>query len=86
MQPSNEILLVLQNCNNVLLVEQLLLRQGTKCQLHTYHCCAEQDTVNYRVKGKVMFSQVSVCPQSASWILALLRRGRYASSWNAFLL
>ena len=37
---------------------------------------------------KVMFSQVSVCPQSASWILlqcsALLWRGRYASYWNAF--
>ena len=37
-----------------------------------------------------MFSQVSVCPQSASWILdhcsALLRHGRYASHWNAFLL
>ena len=37
-----------------------------------------------------MFSQVSVCPQSASWILvhcsALLRRGRYAFYWNAFLL
>ena len=40
-------------------------------------------------KGKVMFSQVFVCPQSASWILvhclAFLRRGRYASYWNAFL-
>ena len=40
-------------------------------------------------KGKVMFSQVSVCPQSASWLIvhcsALLRRGRYASYWNAFL-
>ena len=36
-----------------------------------------------------MFSQVSICPQSASWILvhcsALLRRGQYASYWNAFL-
>ena len=36
-----------------------------------------------------MFSQVSVCPQSAAWIVvhcsALLRRGRYASYWNAFL-
>ena len=35
-----------------------------------------------------MFSQVSVCPQLASWILvhcsALLRRGQYASYWNAF--
>ena len=43
----------------------------------------------YRPQGKVMFSQVSVCPQSASWILAhcltLLQRGRYASYWNAFL-
>ena len=40
-------------------------------------------------KGKVMFSQVFVCPQSASWPLvhcsALLRLGRYASYWNAFL-
>ena len=40
-------------------------------------------------KGKVMFSQVSVCPQSASWLIvhcsALLRRGRCASYWNAFL-
>ena len=36
-----------------------------------------------------MFSQVSVCPQSASWILAhcssLLQCGRYASYWNTFL-
>ena len=36
-----------------------------------------------------MFSQVSVCAQSASSILvhcsALLRRGRYTSYWNAFL-
>ena len=39
-------------------------------------------------KGKVMFSQVSVCPQSASWLLvhysALLRRRHHASYWNAF--
>ena len=38
-------------------------------------------------KGKVMFSQVSVCLQSASWLLAhcsTLRHGRYASYWNAF--
>ena len=38
-------------------------------------------------KGKVMFSRVSVCPQSASWLLAhcsTLRHGRYASYWNAF--
>ena len=44
----------------------------------------------YRLQGKVMFPQVSVCPQSASWIQvhcsALLQRGRYASYWNAFLL
>ena len=37
-----------------------------------------------------MFSQMSVCPQSASWLLvhcsAFLRRGRYTSYWNAFLL
>ena len=37
-----------------------------------------------------MFSQMSVCPQSASWIMvhcsALLQRGRYASYWNALLL
>ena len=49
-------------------------------------------------KGKVMFSQVSVCRQSATWLLghrpSLLRRGRsasywrsrYASYWNTFLL
>ena len=34
-----------------------------------------------------MFSQVSICPQSASWILAhcsaLLKCGRYASYWNS---
>ena len=39
-------------------------------------------------KGKVMFSQVSVCPRSASWLLvhcSALRRGRYASYSNAFL-
>ena len=44
----------------------------------------------YRPQGKVMFSQVTVCPQSASWILvhcsALLQRSWYASYWNAFLL
>ena len=42
----------------------------------------------YRPQGKVMFSQLSVCPQSASWTLAhcsTLLRGRYASYWNAFL-
>ena len=37
----------------------------------------------YGMQEKVMFSQLSVCPQLASWILvhcsALLRRGRYAS-------
>ena len=37
-----------------------------------------------------MFSQVSVCPQLALWILvhcsALLRRSRYTFYWNAFLL
>ena len=42
-----------------------------------------------RPQGKVMFSQVSVCPQSTSWILvhysALLQCGRYASYWNDFL-
>ena len=41
-------------------------------------------------KDKVMFSQMFVCPQSASWLLAhcsdLLRRGRHESYWNAFLL
>ena len=40
-------------------------------------------------KEKVMFSQVFVCLQSASWLLvhcsSLLWRGRYASYWNAFL-
>ena len=43
----------------------------------------------YRPQGKVMFSQVSVCPQSASWLpshcSSLLRLGRYASYCNAFL-
>ena len=51
------------------------------------HCCWAD---YYRPQKKVMFSQVSVCPQSASWLLvhclALSRRGRYASYWNAFLL
>ena len=46
-------------------------------------------SVNYQPKGKVLFSQVSVCPQSASWLLvhcsALLWCGRYASYWNGFL-
>ena len=45
---------------------------------------------NDRPQGKVMFSQVSVCPQSASWLFghwsSLLRRGWYATYWNAFLL
>ena len=36
----------------------------------------------YPLQGKVMFSQVSVCPQSAS---TLLQRCRYASHWNAVL-
>ena len=44
----------------------------------------------YRPRGKVMFSQVSVCPQSASWLLVhcstFLQHGRYASYWNAFFL
>ena len=44
---------------------------------------------NYRPQGKVMFSQVSVCPQLPSWALArcsaMLRHGRYAPYWNAFL-
>ena len=44
----------------------------------------------YRPQGKVVFSQVSVCPQSVSWILvhcsALLQCSRYTSYWNAFLL
>ena len=34
-----------------------------------------------------MFSRVSVCPQSALWLLAhcsTLRHGQYASYWNAF--
>ena len=54
-------------------------------------CCVNLKCFcNYRPQGKVMFSRVSVCPRSASWILvhcsALLHRGRYASYWNAFLL
>ena len=40
-------------------------------------------------KGKVIFSQVFVCPQSASSLIdhcsSLLRHGRYASTWNTFL-
>ena len=40
-------------------------------------------------KGKVIFSQVFVCPQSASWLhdhcSTLLWCGRNASYWNAFL-
>ena len=44
----------------------------------------------YRPQGKVMFSQASVCPQSASWLLghcsSFLQRGRYASYWSAFWL
>ena len=43
----------------------------------------------YRSHGKVIFSQVFVCPQSASWLLdhcsSLLPRDRYSSYWNAFL-
>ena len=43
----------------------------------------------YRPWGKVMFSQVSVCPQSASWLLghcsSLLWRGRYASLLECIL-
>ena len=44
---------------------------------------------NYRPQVKVMFSHVSVCPQSALWLFvhcsALLRSGRYSSYWNAVL-
>ena len=44
--------------------------------------------VYYPPQGKVMVSQASVCPQSASCIpvhcSALLRDGQYASHWNAF--
>ena len=58
--------------------------------------CSKQSQLNsgnyeyyYRAEGKVMFSQLSVCPQSASWILVhcstLLQCGRYAFYWNAFL-
>ena len=43
----------------------------------------------YRPQMKVMFSEMSVCPQAGTWILVCcfgsLRRGRYASYWNAFL-
>ena len=43
----------------------------------------------YRPQGKVIFSQVSVCPQSGSWLLVhcstLLQHARYASYWNAVL-
>ena len=42
----------------------------------------------YRPQGKVMFSHVFVCPQSASWLLghwsSLLWQGRYVCYWNAF--
>ena len=48
------------------------------------------DKYFYRPQGKVMFSQVSVYPQLASRLQvhcsAFLRRGRYGSYWNAFLL
>ena len=44
------------------------------------HYCTQN-----RPQRKLMFSQVSVCPQSASWLFGNLRRGRYASYWNAFL-
>ena len=58
-----------------------------------YHIIKSKSTQIYSVftdrKGKVMFSQVFVCPQSASLLLvhcwSLLWRGRYASYWNAFL-
>ena len=58
--------------------------------LHSGVPCAPRSTIFITDrKGKVMFSQVFVCPQSASWLLihclALLRRGQYASYWNAFL-
>ena len=60
-------------------------------QIFTFHLlCFYFNLIFTDRKGKVMFSQVSVCPQLASWLLvhwsALLRRGRYASYWNAFLL
>ena len=45
--------------------------------------------IHYRLQGKVMFSQASVCPQSTSLLLghcsSLLQHGRYTSYWNAFL-
>ena len=44
----------------------------------------------YQSQGKVMFLQVSVCPQSASFLIShcssLLQRGRCSSYWNALLL
>ena len=44
----------------------------------------------YRPQGKVMFSQVTVCPQSATWLLrhwpSLLQHSQYISYWYAFLL
>ena len=60
------------------------------CSYARYVLPKNSCTYIYGPQDKVMFSQVSVCPQSASWILvhcsAMLRRGRYTSYWNAFLL
>ena len=57
------------------------------CVAHQVFC--RISTIVTDRKRKAMFSQVSVCPQSASRILvhcsALLQRDRYASYWNAFL-
>ena len=55
--------------------------------LHSEVPCAPRATIFITDrKGKVMFSQVFVCPQSASWLLihclALLRRGQFASYWK----
>ena len=62
----------------------------TQMMLPSKFLTSNSSTNFYRPQGRVMFSQVSVCPQLASWILvhcsALLQHGRYASYWNAFLL
>ena len=65
-------------------------KRAHPCAVSVLYCLSPMSRpLYYRPQGKVMFSQVSVCPQSASRLpvncLIFLRRGRYASYWNAFL-
>ena len=39
------------------------------CYVPRHFYLSRINTTNYRPQGKVIFSQVSVCPQSASWLL-----------------